>query len=451
MMFVPPPHGRRTAGRLFFAIPRVCLTFWVSALFICLPTFGQFEDLRLVPVVDLAGVVDISHAGDERLFLTTQSGTIHILENDQLLTTPFLDLTQTVSSVGFEQGLLGVAFHPNYAQNGFFFVNYTNGDNATVIARYAVDAQDPNRADPQSARILLTITQPFDNHNGGQVKFGPDGFLYIGMGDGGSANDPGCRSQKPDELLGKMLRIDVDQNVATPPYYGIPVSNPFVNDQSYRAEIWATGLRNPWRFSFDRVTGDLYIADVGQNAREEINFQAAASNGGENYGWDRMEGLLCFEEDADCPVDTPACDTVDLTNPILDYAHTTVDSFCASVTGGFVYRGPDAPSLLGYYLYADYCGGELWAARRLQDQWTTTLLTGAGGPFEALAGPATFGEDVNGRLYVRNGRVIQRFEEECLVTVADLRANWLQNVETECFNGFVNVLTLVSFVPPAVN
>ena len=240
--------------------------------------------LTLKPII--TGVnrpVAVTHAGDGsgRLFVTLQAGQIIIYDGEEVLPTPFLDILSLVGCCG-ERGLLSAAFHPNYASSGFFFVNYTNNSGDTVIARYSVSS-DPNLADPDSAVILMTISQPFSNHNGGQLNFGADGYLYIGMGDGGSAGDPGDRAQDPAELLGKMLRIDVDG--ALP--YGIPPTNPFIGDPSTRDEIWALGLRNPWRFSFDRLTGDLFIADVGQGSREEVSFQHRSSPGSENYGWRR--------------------------------------------------------------------------------------------------------------------------------------------------------------------
>jgi len=232
------------------------------------PVAGTVHGVSLQQVAsNLGPVTGITNAGDGRLFLTIRTGRVVILENGSLRPQPFLDI-QSLTTTDGERGLLSTAFHPRYAENGFFFIDYTNVQGNTVIARYQVSASDPNRADPASARILLTIEQPFSNHNGGQLQFGPDGYLYIGMGDGGSANDPACRAQKTDNLLGKMLRIDVDQNVATPPYYGIPASNPFRGAGDPPDEVWASGLRNPWRFSFDRQTGDLWIGDVGQDRRE---------------------------------------------------------------------------------------------------------------------------------------------------------------------------------------
>jgi glucose/arabinose dehydrogenase len=291
---------------------------------------GLEGPLRAAPQIDLqpvavglANPVAITNAGDGsgRLFITLQAGRIVIYDGTRVLPTPFLDITPLVSSGG-ERGLLSVAFHPNYRTNGVFFVDYTNTDGNTVIARYSV-SQDANIADPNSAAILLTITQPFANHNGGQLQFGPDGYLYIGMGDGGSGGDPSNNAQNLGTLLGKILRIDVDG--ASP--YAIPADNPFVGVPSTLPEIWAYGLRNPWRFSFDRLTGDLFIADVGQDSWEEVDFQPAGSQGGENYGWRLMEGNHCYNPPTNC-------DPGGLTPPILEYEHGTNDANGCSISGG---------------------------------------------------------------------------------------------------------------------
>jgi glucose/arabinose dehydrogenase len=312
-----------------------------------------------------------------------------IFDGVQILNAPFLDIRSLVGSGG-EKGLLSVAFHPQYAQNGFFYVNYTDRASSfhTDIARYSVSATDPNRADPASARILLEINQPFANHNGGQLQFGPDGFLYIGMGDGGSGGDPGNRAQNTSELLGKMLRIDVN---ASP--YAVPPSNPFIGRSGFRPEIWALGLRNPWRFSFDRSTGDLWIADVGQGSFEEIDYQPATSIGGENYGWRRMEGTHCFNPSSNCTDGA-------LVLPVVQYDHS---GGACSVTGGYVYRGARYPRLVGMYIYGDYCNGVIWGAtRRTDGSVVSTVLTDAGFLI------STFGEDANGEIYVAdhgNGRI----------------------------------------------
>jgi len=351
------------------------------------PVAGTLQGVNVQPVTaNLGSVTGITHAGDARLFITARDGRILIFDNGAVRPQAFLDIRSLITTVG-EGGLLSTAFHPRYGQNGFFFVNYTNTSGDTVIARYQVSTGDANRADPASARILLTIDQPFSNHNGGQLQFGPDGYLYIGMGDGGSAFDPACRAQKPGELLGKMLRIDVDQNVSTAPFYGIPASNPFRGPGDPRDEVWASGLRNPWRFSFDRQTGDLWIGDVGQNQREEIDFQPASSNGGENYGWKVMEGTLCSTTDA-CPASTPSCNSSAFTPPVLEYDHGGP----CSVTGGYVYRGAIA-ALKGAYVFGDFCSGTIWAAARQGNGFTVRTV-----PMQ-ISQLTTFGEDQAGELY----------------------------------------------------
>ncbi|MGZ8868430.1 MAG: PQQ-dependent sugar dehydrogenase [Thermoanaerobaculia bacterium] len=348
----------------------------------------------LVTVEQIASGLDspvsITHAGDARLFITLQRGQVVIWDGTAILPAPFLDIRDLVSNGG-ERGLLSVAFHPRYVENGLFFVNYTNTGGHTVIARYRVSS-DPNRADHASARQLLVIEQPFANHNGGQMQFGPDGYLYSGMGDGGSGGDPGNRAQSLLTLLGKMLRIDVDAET-----YVIPASNPFVNNASARPEIWATGLRNPWRFSFDRASGDLWIADVGQGDWEEVNFQAATSIGGENYGWRRLEGTHCFNPSS-------GCNTGNLVLPVIEYNHS---GGACSVTGGYVYRGASSPRLQGMYIYGDYCNGRIWAATRNGTAAPTIREL-----LDTQFFISTFGEDMNGELYVANhgGAVYRLFD-----------------------------------------
>lgn len=317
--------------------------------------------------------------GSQRLFVVGQRGTVEIVRDGQRLERPFLDITGIVGSSANEQGLLSIAFHPDYATNGQFFVNYTNLDGDTVIARYRV-ANDPDVADPASAEVLLTIDQPAANHNGGLVKFGPDGYLYIGTGDGGRAGDPWGNAQNRGVLLGKLLRIDVDGG--TP--YGIPRDNPFVDQPEMRPEIWAWGLRNPWRFSFDRATDDLYIADVGQNMYEEVNFQPAGSPGGENYGWNIMEGTSCYQ--------TISCDTSNLVLPLVVYPHGQAG---CSITGGYVYRGTTFPELAGVYFYADYCSGKIWALHNDADEeWRNAEV------LDTRLSISSFGEDEAGELYL---------------------------------------------------
>ncbi len=337
-------------------------------------------------------------AGDSsgRLFITQKTGLARIIQDGSVADTPFLDLTNAVSN-GNEQGLLGLVFHPKYAENGRFFVNYTRGNGDTIISEFTV-SDDANVADAASERILLTIPQPYDNHNGGNLVFGPDGYLYIGMGDGGAGGDPEEQGQDPSTLLGKMLRIDVDTTGGEP--YGVPQDNPFVETEGAMPEIWANGLRNPWRYSFDRETGDLWIADVGQNAFEEINRQAADSTGGENYGWDITEGSSCFNEaDATAPLET--CDTEGLTGPVLEYPH----SEGRSITGGYVYRGEAIPELVGHYVFGDFASGIIWGAAAQGDGgYVSTPLVDSG--FNVVA----FGEDEAGELYVADfGGTLYRF------------------------------------------
>jgi len=324
--------------------------------------------------------VDIASTGAGRLLVVEQPGTIRLLRNDVLQPAPFLDIRPLVA-YGGERGLLGIALHPQFAVNGRFYVDYTRvADGATVIAAFRVSAANPDVADAASRSELLTIAQPFENHNGGALRFGPDGYLYIGMGDGGSANDPGNRAQNPQELLGKMLRIDVD-GVAP---YAIPADNVYAVSHLGRPEIWALGVRNPWRFSFDRATGDLYIGDVGQDTTEEIDFLPRGTPSGANLGWRFFEGMSCTMLDP-CP---PGL--LSFTWPILTYGH---DQGCA-VTGGVVYRGSAVPVMQGRYLYADFCSGRMWSAGRDRDgNWQTEIL------LETGQQPTTFGEDSDGEVY----------------------------------------------------
>jgi len=313
--------------------------------------------------------VDLQADGSGRLFVIEKVGRIRIIENDQLLETPFLDISDHVGSSGNEQGLLGLVFHPRYQETGHFFVNYTDVNGDTVIARFQVSS-DPNVADPNSEVKLLGVDQPFPNHNGGGLAFGPDGFLYAGLGDGGSQGDPNGNAQNTDVLLGKMLRLDVDS--ADP--YTIPADNPF------GSEVWAYGLRNPWRFSFDRATGDLYIADVGGNAWEEVDFLAAGSPGGANFGWDHREGAHDFEGGG----------PEGMIDPVAEYSHP--EGGC-SVTGSYVYRG-SMSEWNGIYLYGDYCTGLIWGLIRANDSWQNQLL------FDVDANITSFGQDESGELYL---------------------------------------------------
>ncbi|HUP47241.1 MAG TPA: PQQ-dependent sugar dehydrogenase [Thermoanaerobaculia bacterium] len=374
----------RSAILLFLALPLLALPLLA----------GDEPQIELRPVATLLELpVAITHAGDSRLFITLQRGRVMVLEGGVVRETPFLDITSRVSCCG-ERGLLSVAFHPRYAENGFFFVYYTDVVGDLVIARYSVSA-DPNRADPASRVPILTIEhRQFGNHNGGQLQFGPDGFLYIGTGDGGGCGDPFNAGQSLNTLLGKMLRIDVDSGAL----YAVPPSNPFVSTSGARPEIWAWGLRNPWRFSFDSVTGDLWIADVGQAVVEEVNFQPATSPGGENYGWRRMEGSRCFVPPVSgCGPLPPSCNDGSLTLPVLEYGHADG----CSVAGGYRYRGTSNVRLRGSYLYGDYCSGQIWAGRQAFDgSWTSSLLV------DTPLMISTFGEDMNGEVYVADHRSV---------------------------------------------
>ena len=324
----------------------------------------------------------IANAGDgsNRIFVLEQPGRIRVVAADgTLIEAPFLDITDRVGSSSTEQGLLGLAFHPDYANNGRFFVNYTNLDGHTVISEFAVTGE-PNIADPASETLIIFVEQPAGNHNGGHLAFGPDGYLWIGLGDGGGAGDRFQNAQNPGTLLGSMLRIDVDS--ADP--YGVPAGNPFIDDPNARNEVWAIGLRNPWRYTFDRQTGDLYIADVGQGQREEISFAAADSSGGENYGWPIIEGTVCYETDP--------CSADGLVQPIAEYDHSGGN--CA-VTGGYVYRGTHSPGLWGTYVYADYCSGNFWGLRVTDAGVESQLFFQRSGALFA-----SFGEDEQGEIYV---------------------------------------------------
>lgn len=342
---------------------------------------AQIPDLQFTQVSERRNIVDIANAGDGsgRLFLVNQFGTIYIHQNGQDLQQPFLAIQNRVETTGEEQGLLSVAFPPDYETSGYFYVWYTGLGGGTALSRYRV-TDDPNVADPDSGEIVLVVQQPFDNHNGGRLQFGADGMLYLGLGDGGGAFDPDNNAQDGSTLLGKLIRIDVDPAHGT---YAVPPDNPFVGNGAVRDEIWARGLRNPWRITVDAGTGDLYIADVGQNQFEEINHQPAGSPGGENYGWDTMEGSQCTGGGT-------GCNTSGLTLPVAEYGH---DQGC-SVTGGEVYRGADYPNLQGMYFFGDYCTGNLWGLRRDGNQWDMGLL--ADTAFTIL----TFGRAEDGNVYV---------------------------------------------------
>ncbi len=369
-----------------------------SAICAGVPTAGGTDLDSVLVASGLASPVHLTAPplDPNRLFIVEQPGRIRIIKNGSLLATPFLAIEGPVGSGGSEQGLLGLAFHPDYETNGRFFVDYTNNAGDTVIARYEVSG-DPDDADEGSEEILLTIDQPFANHNGGQLAFGPDGFLYVGMGDGGSGGDPFEAGQDDGTLLAKLLRLDVD--VDTAPFYAVPPTNPDAGAGDPLGLIWAKGLRNPWRFSFDRANGDLYTGDVGQSAREEVDYQPGTSGGGENYGWNVFEGNLCSDPEPDfldCPADPEGAG---FTMPILEYDH---GEGC-SITGGFVYRGCAMPDLHGTYFYGDYCTAfvrtftVVGGVAQDEDDRTADVAPGGGLSIDNIS---SFGEDARGEVYV---------------------------------------------------
>jgi glucose/arabinose dehydrogenase len=343
-----------------------------------------YKTVVAFPALSFTRPVDLQYAPDNsnRLFVVEQAGVISVFPNETNTSqkTTFLDIRQKVDDQGNEEGLLGLAFHPDYRNNGYFYVNYTaTNPNRTVISRFKVSSNE-NQADAASELVLLSFEQPYSNHNGGQVSFGPDGFLYIGTGDGGSGGDPHDNGQSRSTLLGKILRIDVN-SPEDGKQYGIPADNPFANNNNgYREEIFAYGLRNPWRFSFDTSNGRLWTGDVGQNAYEEIDI---IEKGG-NYGWNTMEGNHCFEP-------RNGCDRAGLKDPIHEYDRDAG----ISITGGFVYRGPSLKALEGKYIYADYATRRIWALEHSNlSKPVNTLL------FEADFNISSFGVDQNNELYL---------------------------------------------------
>jgi hypothetical protein len=328
------------------------------------------------------GVADPGDASG-RLFVVEETGTIRAVQNGAASATPFLDISDRVlfGGAGSEQGLLGLVFPPDYRSKGYFYVNYIRDpDGATIISRFYLTTGKTNLANANSEQILLTLPQPYGNHNGGQLAFGPDGYLYIGLGDGGGSGDPDNRSQDPGQLYGKMLRIDVESVVTNS--YKIPFDNPFVENSNYRPEIWALGLRNPWRFSFDSLTGDLYIADVGEGDWEEVDFQPASSSGGENYGWRIMQGSHLFNY-------PDGFDTNTLTFPVAEYSHDVGQC----VIGGYEGRDAGSPRMNGVYFYADYVQGKIWGMQNDGTNWQTTQLAATTNSI------TSFGQDAAGRVY----------------------------------------------------
>jgi glucose/arabinose dehydrogenase len=384
--------------------------------------YGQNSDITILnafPGISFTRPVFLTHAGDgsDRIFIVEQPGRIKVFPNDPEVNnarvSTFIDINARVNSGGNEQGLLGLAFHPNYSENGYFYVNYTaDNPNRTVISRFSVTTDNRDLADSNSELIVLEIPQPFSNHNGGMIAFGPDdNYLYIGMGDGGSGGDPRGHGQNLQTLLGAILRIDVD-NSSGGSNYSIPNDNPFKgNSQQYREEIWAYGLRNPWRFSFDAATKQLWAGDVGQNAREEIDLIEKAGN----YGWKLMEGSVCYVSN---------CNTTGLIQPVVDYRHT--NSSCFSVTGGYIYRGQRQPGLQGKYIYGDYCTGQIWALTYNDGQLQeNSALLNTSFPI------SSFGVDQNNELYILNhSGSVYHFNEDIVSTVDEKAASNAAIAET---------------------
>ena len=351
--------------------------------FIAQTGYSQMINLEQY-VTGFSSPTDITNAGDARLFVVERRGKVKIIDKDGIvLSTPFIDIDDMVSNASGqdERGLLGIAFHPDFANNGYFFLNHTDNDGHTNVARYQVDPLNSDIADPNTREQIIKIEQPTWNHNGGAIKFGPDGYLYIGMGDGGFANDPQNYGQNKQSLLGKMLRLDVDNGLP----YTIPADNPFVGDDSALDEIWAIGMRNPWRFSFDKMTGDLWIGDVGQGQLEEVDFEPVGDPGGHNYGWKCYEGtdFTGNSSMANC--------SENYVGPIYEISH---QSGHCSITGGYVYRGTKYTDILGHYIFTDYCSGDFFTI--ISDGnggWTSQLVASLN------AGISTFGEGANGELY----------------------------------------------------
>lgn len=352
------------------------------------PPGGAFDAARVAVTLEpiVGGLEDplaVTHAGDGggRLFVAQQGGQVRIVDGGRLAARPFLDIADRVRSGG-ERGLLGLAFHPAYPDDPRLFVDYTDENGDTRVSSFEVDPADPARADPDSEVRLLFVEQPFPNHNGGALAFGPDGFLYVATGDGGSGGDPQGFGQRLDTLLGKVLRIDVDRTEGERAY-GIPADNPFARRAGAAPEIWLYGLRNPWRMAFDRATGDLWLGDVGQGAWEEVDVARAGAGGGANYGWNTMEGNHCFRPPS-------GCDETTSRPPVAEYSH---DLGC-TVIGGHVYRGTDQPSLVGGYLFADYCSGLVFAIAAAGDEAREPVVV-----LESDATISSFGEDEAGELY----------------------------------------------------
>jgi glucose/arabinose dehydrogenase len=324
--------------------------------------------------------------GSGRLFVTELAGKVQIIDHGVVRPQPFLDISAKVNTRVFGQGMYDIAFHPDYAHNGYFYVSYINWNNDEILARYQVSADDSNVANPHGEKVILTVKQEYDFHYGGQIQFGPDGMLYFSTGDGGNSGSVNSNSQNKKSLLGALLRLDVDHGDP----YSIPTSNPYATASDARPELWAKGLRNPWRFSFDQGTGDLYIGDVGESNLEEIDYAPANDPGGENYGWNLYEADLAFK----------GKDKTGLSFPVIEYGHS--NSNC-SITGGYVYRGALLPDLTGKYIFGDYCSGMIWSLDHTDYQWSTSQL------LKASISITSFGQGHDGEILVvdRGGTIYQ--------------------------------------------
>lgn len=395
------------------------ISFWPSLqflsvilFFLCLGDYALVAQPFTLKLTQFASgkstIADIGSAGDNRLFIVQQNGVIHILRPNGIYDAkPFLNLTDRVGYASdSERGLLGIAFHPQFATNGYFYLDYTNKQGHTHVSRFRVKQDSADVGDPTSEVVLLVVNQPFANHNGGQIAFGHDDYLYVSLGDGGAGADPQNNGQNKKALLGKLLRIDVNRT-ENGKNYAIPPDNPFVGNPDFAPEIWAWGLRNAWRFSFDRATNDMWIADVGQDKFEEVNFQPAASKGGENYGW------RCYEASANFNINGCSAKT-NYVFPVFEYPHNNNTGGC-SITGGFVYRGKLWEKMKGYYFFADYCTGNVWATKRKTDGTFETASFGKLGKDYS-----TFGQDADGEILIAEyGGKISRLTSDSTVSVQE--------------------------------
>jgi glucose/arabinose dehydrogenase len=377
--------ARTALRRIAALLGAACLLASATTTSLAAPTDAHIQLALKASGLSKPVFVTSAPDGSGRLFIVEQTGRIRILKNGVILPTPFLSIRSYVSGAT-EQGLLGLAFSPKFATNHKLYVDYTDLNGNTIIREYRTLTSDPNRVAVTTGRTILKINQPYANHNGGMLAFGPDGYLYIGMGDGGSSGDPGNRAQSTTSLLGKILRINVNGSTSTKNYL-IPPTNPYVGRTGYD-EIWQLGLRNPWRFSFDRATGNLWIGDVGQNSWEEIDRAVKTTSGagrGVNWGWRVMEGFHCYNP-------STGCSTTGKTKPLLEYDHS--NGQCA-VTGGYVSRGPAVPALNGGYVFGDFCTGEIWVVSATASSPATPVLL-----LDTDLTISSFGEDASGNLYV---------------------------------------------------